>query len=41
MVQDLFLELATDAEQLDFPSCILDAKTGYCHSRPEGPAEEH
>ncbi len=29
MVQDLFLELATDAEQLDFPILYSDAKTGY------------
>ncbi|MDP6783206.1 MAG: GTP-binding protein, partial [Dehalococcoidia bacterium] len=29
MVQDLFLELATDAEQLDFPILYTDAKVGY------------
>ena len=29
MVQDLFLELATDAEQLDFPILFSDAKAGY------------
>ena len=29
MVQDLFLELATDAEQLDFPILYSDAKAGY------------
>ena len=29
MVQDLFLELATDAEQLDFPTLYSDAKAGY------------
>ena len=29
MVQDLFLELATDADQLDFPILYSDAKTGY------------
>ena len=28
MVQDLFLELATDAEQLDFPILYSDAKSG-------------
>ena len=29
MVQDLFLELVTDAEQLDFPILYSDAKAGY------------
>ncbi|MDP2720338.1 MAG: translational GTPase TypA [Dehalococcoidia bacterium] len=29
MVQDLFLELATDAEQLNFPILYSDAKAGY------------
>ncbi|MBI2872104.1 MAG: translational GTPase TypA [Chloroflexi bacterium] len=29
MVQDLFLELATDAEQLDFPILYANAKAGY------------
>ena len=29
MVQDLFLELATDAEQLNFPFLYTAAKTGY------------
>ena len=29
MVQDLFLELATDAEQLDFPILYSDARAGY------------
>ncbi|MEE9203232.1 MAG: translational GTPase TypA [Dehalococcoidia bacterium] len=29
MVQDLFLELATEAEQLDFPILYTDAKAGY------------
>ena len=29
MVQDLFLELATDAEQLSFPFFYTDARTGY------------
>ncbi len=29
MVQDLFLELAIDAEQLDFPILYSDAKAGY------------
>ena len=39
MVQDLFLELATDAEQLEFPILYSDARTGYALSnmgdRPE------
>ncbi len=29
MVEELFLELATDAEQLSFPFLYTDAKTGY------------
>lgn len=29
LVQDLFLELATDAEQLDFPVLYTDAKAGH------------
>jgi GTP-binding protein len=29
LVQDLFLELATDAEQLDFPILYSDARAGY------------
>jgi GTP-binding protein len=29
MVQDLFLELATDADQLDFPVLYSDSKAGY------------
>ena len=29
MVQDLFLELATDVEQLDFPILYSDARAGY------------
>ena len=32
MVQDLFLELATDAEQLDFPILYSDAKAGFAIS---------
>ena len=29
LVQDLFLELAMDSEQLDFPTLYTDAKSGY------------
>ncbi len=40
MVQDLFLELATDAEQLDFPILYSDAKAGYAiadlNDQPKG-----
>ena len=34
MVQDLFLELATDAEQLDFPVLYTSAKEGYATDDP-------
>jgi GTP-binding protein len=34
MVQDLFLELATDAEQLSFPFFYTDARTGYALADP-------
>ena len=34
MVQDLFLELATDAEQLDFPVLYTSAKQGYATEEP-------
>ncbi|MDD5605325.1 MAG: translational GTPase TypA [Dehalococcoidales bacterium] len=35
MVQDLFLELATDADQLDFRIIYTSAKQGYAVTRPE------
>lgn len=35
MVQDLFLELATDADQLDFKIIYTSAKQGYAVTRPE------
>ena len=35
MVQDLFLELATDAEQLSFPFFYTDAKMGYALANPK------
>ena len=37
MVQDLFLELATDAEQLDFPVLYTSAREGYATNNPETP----
>ena len=35
MVQDLFLELATDAEQLDFPVLYTSARQGYATTGPD------
>ena len=35
MVQDLFLELATDASQLDFPILYAAAKSGYAIASPD------
>ena len=35
MVQDLFLDLATDAEQLSFPILYASAKSGYAIANPE------
>ena len=35
MVQDLFLELATDADQLDFPVLYTSAKQGWSSSDPD------
>ncbi len=37
MVQDLFLELATDSEQLDFPVLYTAAKAGYAMADPKDP----
>ena len=37
MVQDLFLELATDAKQLDFPVLYASARQGYSTTEPETP----
>jgi GTP-binding protein len=39
MVQDLFLELALDADQLDFPILYSDAKTGYAITDLNDPHE--
>ena len=37
LVQDLFLELATDAEQLDFPILYASARQGYAVTDPDQP----
>jgi len=37
MVQDLFLELATTAEQLEFPIIYASAKAGYATIDPDSP----
>ena len=39
MVQDLFLELATDAEQLNFPFLYTAAKAGYALADPKDQPE--
>ena len=40
MVQDLFLELATTTEQLDFPIVYASAKQGYCTDDLEKPSDD-
>ncbi|MDE2787780.1 MAG: translational GTPase TypA [Chloroflexota bacterium] len=40
LVQDLFLELATDAEQLDFPVLYTSAKQGYATVDPGRPGTD-
>ena len=40
LVQDLFLELATDAEQLDFPVLYTSAKQGYATIDPGQPGAD-
>ena len=40
LVQDLFLELATDAEQLDFPVLYTSAKQGYATIDPDQPGTD-
>ena len=37
LVQDLFLDLATDAEQLDFPVLYTSARQGYATTDPKRP----
>ena len=40
LVQDLFLELATTSEQLDFPVLLASAKLGYAVADMESPRED-
>jgi len=40
MVQDLFLELATNAEQLEFPIIYASAKAGYATTDPNMPGTD-
>ena len=40
LVQDLFLELATDADQLDFPVLYTSAKQGYATTDPAVPGSD-
>ena len=40
MVQDLFLELATSAEQLDFPVLYTSARQGYATTNPNAPGPD-
>ena len=40
MVQDLFLELATKVEQLDFPVVYTSARQGYATAEPDAPGED-
>ncbi len=40
LVQDLFLELATDADQLDFPVLYTSAKQGYATVDPDQPGAD-
>ena len=40
MVQDLFLELATSAEQLDFPVLYTSARQGYATTSPDTPGPD-
>ena len=40
MVQDLFLELATKEEQLDFPVLYASARQGYATHDPDLPGED-
>ncbi len=40
LVQDLFLELATDAEELDFPILYASARQGYAVTDPAAPGRD-
>ena len=39
LVQDLFLELVTESEQLDFPILYASARDGYALAHPDDPRE--
>ena len=41
MVQDLFLDVATNADQLDFPVLYASARDGYAKSRTRRPEHRH
>ena len=40
LVQDLFLDLATDADQLDFPVLYASARQGYAATDPDRPGTD-
>ena len=40
MVQDLFLDLATNAEQLDYPVLYASARQGYATTSPDAPGSD-
>ena len=40
MVQDLFLEVATTAEQLDYPVLYASARQGYATTSPDAPGSD-
>ena len=40
MIQDLFLELATEVEQLDFPVLYASARDGYASADPDTPGTD-
>ena len=40
LVQDLFLDLATDADQLDFPTLYTSARQGYATADPDRPGTD-
>ncbi len=40
LVQDLFLDLATDADQLDFPVLYTSARQGYATANPDRPGTD-
>ena len=40
MIQDLFLELATDLDPLDFPVLYTSAQQGYAPTDPDRPGTD-